>query len=156
MTRMLVLLFAALMIGVPGVGRACPAAPQGPLPTAELAIETASGRYIFTVEEATTPDQRSCGLMQRPRLARDAGMIFRQSPPGRSYFWMKNTPEPLDMLFLDQDGRVVHYVEYTVPYSTGAYGTEAEVAAVLELRAGSAGRMSLDLGDKVEHHWFKR
>lgn len=132
----------------------CPKAPQPPLPTSPLTIETLRGTFDFTVELAETPDQTTCGLMMRPKLAPDAGMLFRQATPGPSYFWMKNTPQPLDMLFLDEQGRVLHVAEFTTPYSTGAYGTQQTVFAVLELRAGMASRMALELGDRVRHDWF--
>lgn len=147
---------AALAISAAVPARAdCPAAPQPPLPTTPLTIETLRGAFDFTVEIAVGEDEKSCGLMRRPRLAADAGMLFRQSPPGPSYFWMKNTPQPLDMVFLDDAGRVVYIAEHTIPFSTNAIGTNARVAAVLELRAGMATRLAIDYGDQIRHDWFK-
>lgn len=46
------------------------------------------------------------GLMQRPDLAGDDGMIFVNTRPGPLSFWMKNTPEPLDIAFVDSDGTI--------------------------------------------------
>ena len=133
----------------------CPDPPQSQLATGPLAIETARGRFDITVELATTQTERACGLMKRPRLERDAGMLFRQPSVGPAYFWMKNTPQPLDIIFLDAAGRVLHWAEFTTPYSTNVYGIDGPVAAVLELRAGMAARLSLQLGDRVEHDWFR-
>ena len=144
----------ALIVSLGSAAIACSRAPQPPLPTEPLAIETLRGLFNFTVEVARGPDEKACGLMKRPRLDRDAGMLFENAPPGPSFFWMKNTPQPLDMLFIGGDGRVLHVAEHTTPYSTRAYGTAETVAAVLELRAGSAARMALEEGDLIRHPWF--
>ena len=157
MRRYWAVIIAALLlqpaIGAPAA--ACSYAPQPPLPTAPLKIETARGVYAFAVELAVTQDQRACGLMHRPRLARDAGMLFKQDPPGPAFFWMKNTPQPLDMLFIGQDGRILHIARHTTPYSTQSYGTEKTVAAVLELAAGMTTRIAAAPGDRVRHAWFE-
>lgn len=149
------LIATTLLFGSAAHAAACQKAPQPKLPTAPLVIETLRGEHAFIVEMATTEPQLACGLMRRPRLARNAGMLFRKDPPGPAYFWMKNTPQPLDMLFLDREGRIVHIAEHTTPYSTYAYGTRAEVAAVLELGAGAVVRLAAELGDRVRHRWFR-
>lgn len=145
----------ALLTASAGPALACVAAPQPKLAVAPLTLETARGRYDFMVEQAVTQNEKACGLMQRPRLARDEGMLFRRDPPGPAFFWMKNTPEPLDMLFIDEAGVVAHIAAHTTPYSTNVYGTEAKIAAVLELQAGMAARLSIRIGDRVRHAWFK-
>jgi len=155
-SRAAIVLATALAFAWPGLADACARAPQPQLKTSPLTIETLRGTHRFDVELAVKPEEKRCGLMRRPRLTRDAGMLFRNDPPGPSFFWMKNTPQPLDMLFIDGAGRVVHVAEHTTPYSTGAYGTEETVAAILELRAGSAARMALELGDRVDHPWFRQ
>jgi uncharacterized membrane protein (UPF0127 family) len=155
------MLMAGVMLGAlfaltEGANAMCQRRPQARLPVSPLAIETLRGRHAFTVELATKPKQKSCGLMHRPQLPLDAGMLFRHEPVGPSYFWMKNTPEPLDMLFLDAAGRVLHVAEHTVPYSTGAYGTNGPVSAILEVRAGTAARLAIELGDRIHHDWFSK
>jgi len=153
--RIALALALAVLIGLgAGADAACPKAPQPPLRTAPLTVETLRGAFDFTVELATTEAERSCGLMRRPRLKPEEGMMFRQDPPGPAYFWMKDTPQPLDILFLDAEGRVLHFVTHTTPYSTGIYGAQLPIAAVLELRAGSSARMALEIGDRVRHAWF--
>jgi len=152
---MTVLAAAAWLALAGAAATACPNAPQPRLPTAPLSVETARGVHAFTVEQATTSAQTECGLMRRPRLARDEGMLFRQRRPGPAHFWMKDTPQPLDMLFLDREGRIVHMETFTTPYSTTVYGSNAEIAAVLEVAAGTAARLSAQVGDRVSHAWFK-
>lgn len=42
--------------------------------------------------------------MQRPDLGGNEGMIFVSAVPQRENFWMKNTPEPLDIAYVAPDG----------------------------------------------------
>ena len=134
---------------------ACENPPQPKLPTASLEIETARGAFPFTVELAVSEQEKACGLMLRPRLRRDQGMLFKNDPPGAAYFWMKNTPHPLDMIFVDPTGHVLHVAKFTTPYTTNTYGIDAEVAGILELAAGGAARFAIRVGDRVRHPWFE-
>jgi uncharacterized membrane protein (UPF0127 family) len=118
-------------------------------PTAELTIVTASGPQKFTVELATTPAQMEQGLMFRRSLAPDSGMLFDFKTPSMASMWMKNTLIPLDMLFIDAQGRVVNIAERTVPGSLDPVGAAAPVRAVLELNGGTAARLGIRPGDRV-------
>lgn len=149
---------AALLMGFAvssAPATACKNPPQPKLETGKLTVQTLRGTAEFTVEQAVTAEEKACGLMKRPRLGPFEGMLFRQTPPAPAYFWMKNTPAPLDMIFLDRAGRVIHVVEHAVPYSTTARGTDLPTAGILELRAGSASRLALEIGDLVQHPWFQ-
>ena len=134
---------------------ACRNPPQPRLKTEQLTLETLRGVTEFTVELAATAEEKACGLMKRPRLAAFQGMLFRQTPPGPAYFWMKNTPAPLDMIFIDAEGHIIHVIEHATPYSTTARGTDLPTTGILELRAGMANRLAIELGDRVTHRWFK-
>ncbi|RDD63881.1 DUF192 domain-containing protein [Ferruginivarius sediminum] len=124
--------------------------------TDSLTIVTADGaRHGFTVELATTPRQRAQGLMYRRDLAADRGMLFVYRRPRDVSMWMKNTFIPLDMLFIDEDGRVVRIAERTVPESLQTISSGKPVLAVLELRGGSADRLGLSDGDEVRHRVFE-
>jgi uncharacterized membrane protein (UPF0127 family) len=134
----------------------CKVAPQPKLRSTPLEIETSRGKHKLMVELAVEEQERACGLMQRPRLDPSSGMLFKQRTIGPAWFWMKNTPEPLDMLFLDTDGRVLKIEKQTIPFTTNVYGTSENVAAVLEVLAGTAARLSIEPGDRVIHYWFER
>ncbi|MBV9824487.1 MAG: DUF192 domain-containing protein [Alphaproteobacteria bacterium] len=118
-------------------------------PKAELSVVTASGPQKFTVEVATSPAQMEQGLMFRRNMAADAGMIFDFNPPSPAAMWMKNTIIPLDMLFVDAQGRVVDVHERAVPESLDTIGGTKLVRAVIELNGGTAARLGIKPGDRV-------
>lgn len=135
---------------------AAPAAAQAIFGTGRLSIETAAGKtHDFQVEIAETPEQRAQGLMFRREMAADAGMLFLFGGSQERAMWMKNTLIPLDMLFIDEKGKIVRIAERTVPYSTRAITSGGPVAAVLELNAGTASRLAIKPGDRVRHPAFE-
>lgn len=138
--------FLLLMLLIPG-GTAL--AQLQRFPTAELTIVTAAGRHKFTVELASTPAQMEQGLMFRRSLAPDAGMLFDFKTPVMASMWMKNTFIPLDMLFIDAQGRIVNLHERTVPGSLEPVSAAAPARAVLELNGGTAARLGIRPGDRV-------
>jgi len=120
----------------------------------QLAIETAAGAQHFAVELAVTSEQRAQGLMYRQRLPADAGMLFLYPATGPVAMWMKNTLIPLDMLFIGEDGRVMHIEERAVPGSTATISSMGPARAVLELNGGTAARLKIQVGDRVLYRTF--
>ena len=118
-------------------------------PTAPLTIESAGGPHKFTVELATTPAQMEQGLMFRRSMPPDAGMLFDFKTPSMATMWMRNTLIPLDMLFVDAQGRIVNIHERAVPGSLDTIGAAAPVRAVVELNGGTAARLGIRPGDRV-------
>ncbi|MBX5158960.1 DUF192 domain-containing protein [Rhizobium sp. NZLR8] len=115
-----------------------------------LLIQTAAGKVLhFTVEIASTPDQRAYGLMFRKVMADDAGMIFDFDEPRRVTMWMENTILPLDMLFADDTGTIRHIKEKAVPYSRDIIDSMGEVKYVVELNAGIASKFGIKPGDRI-------
>jgi hypothetical protein len=135
-----------------------PAAQTGPqpaLPEERLVILTRDGaRHEFRVEMALTPEQQTVGLMFRPTVAPDGGMLFDWGSPRESSMWMRNTISPLDMLFIAADGRVHRVAERTVPYSLATIDSRGPVRATLELAAGTAERLGIRVGDRVLQRIF--
>jgi uncharacterized protein len=122
--------------------------------TSELTIVSSTGRHRFTVEVAETPAQMEQGLMFRRKLADNAGMLFDFKQPTMATMWMRNTLIPLDMLFVDAQGRIVNIHERAVPQSDDVIASAAPVRAVIELNGGTAARLGIVPGDKVQHPIF--
>jgi uncharacterized membrane protein (UPF0127 family) len=140
------LLLLPLLVALPATGAL---AQPAQFPTAPLTITTASGPQKFTVEIAATPAQMEQGLMFRRSLAPDAGMLFDYQAPSMAMMWMKNTLIPLDMLFVDAEGRIVNIHERAVPGSLATISAAAPVRAVIELNGGTAARLGIRPGDRV-------
>jgi uncharacterized membrane protein (UPF0127 family) len=83
-----------------------------------LEIATKNGVQVFTVEMATTEEEKTTGLMFRKELADGRGMLFDFSPEQEVTMWMKNTFISLDMIFIRADGRILRIAENTEPQST--------------------------------------
>ncbi|MDJ0387120.1 DUF192 domain-containing protein [Roseomonas sp. E05] len=129
--------------------------PQPRLPTEPLTIVTRDGkRHDFTVEMALTPGQQQVGLMFRPVVKPDEGMLFDWGSPRESDMWMKNTLASLDMVFISADGRIHRIAERTVPQSLATVESHGPVRATLELAAGTAERLNLRVGDQVIQRIF--
>lgn len=120
----------------------------------ELTIETAGEAHRFTVELAVTPEQRGQGLMYRERLPAEAGMLFLYPAEQMISMWMKNTLIPLDMLFIAEDGRIVHIAERAIPGSLATISSGQPARAVLELNGGTAARLNIAPGDRVLYETF--
>jgi uncharacterized protein len=121
-----------------------------PLPTIQLSIQTATGlTHNFTVELAATLEQQAYGLMFRRELAADRGMLFPFGEARYASFWMKNTLIPLDMLFLDAEGRIAFIHRRARPHSLEPISSPVPVVAVLEIPGGEADRQDIRVGDRV-------
>jgi hypothetical protein len=120
----------------------------------ELVIEAASGAHRFTIELATSPEERARGLMYRQELAADAGMLFLYAADQQITMWMKNTLIPLDMLFIAGDGRILNIAQRTIPGSLAAIPSDGPARGVLEVNGGTAARLGIKPGDKVVYPAF--
>ncbi len=128
---------------------------QPELPKEKLAIVTKDGvRHEFQVEMALKDTQQTVGLMFRTAIPADGGMLFDWGQPRDSTMWMRNTVSPLDMLFINPDGTIRRVVENTVPESLAIIESRGPVRATLEVAAGTARRLNIHAGDKVEQRIF--
>ena len=118
-----------------------------------LEINVAGEHYHLEVELARTTAERQRGLMDRDTLAADAGMLFLydqpQSPQGG--FWMYRTRIPLDIAFLDHEGRIAALYTMQPCASSNPYACPATVAGVtyhaaLEVNAGYFEARGIEVG----------
>ena len=149
---MLLLLLAPLRVHAQDVN---PTGPQPELPKERLVIVTRDGtQHEFSVEMAVKPEQQIVGLMFRPSVPADGGMLFDWGSPRDSTMWMRNTIAPLDMVFINADGTIRSIAENTVPESLAVIDSRGPVRATLELAAGTTARLNIRVGDKVEQRIF--
>ena len=148
-----ILLLAALATSAaaqPGVDQPQPRLREDPL----VVVGRDGTRHAFRVEMAVDSGHQMIGLMFRPSVGPDEGMLFDWGTPRESTMWMRNTITSLDMVFIAADGRIHRIAERTVPLSLATVASNGPVRATLELAAGTAERLNLRVGDRVLHRIF--
>lgn len=109
--------------------------------------------HRFTTELAVSDAQREHGLMDRTALAADHSMLFVFPDSQPRAFWMKNTLIPLDILYFSKDRKLVAMQLNAQPCKADPCGIypsgDKEATYVLEVAAGTAGRIGLKLGDEL-------
>ena len=121
--------------------------PVDPFP---LIFTTGRGDVSFSIEVADRDEERARGLMFRHDLPDDRGMLFIFEQTRRVAFWMKNTPLPLDLVFIGENGVVLN-ISGGEPQSTDVISPPTPVRFVLELKAGTAQKAGIADGDRVHH-----
>lgn len=114
-----------------------------------LSIETRKTTHQFQVEIAATEETRRQGLMFREALLPMHGMWFDFGKTQPVTMWMKNTPIPLDMLFVDEDGIICTIHRNAKPFSEALLRSSDDVRYVLEILGGSAERLGIRTSDQV-------
>ncbi|HEX4303135.1 MAG TPA: DUF192 domain-containing protein [Rhizomicrobium sp.] len=141
--RVPILAFAVLIFS------AADAAAAHGLPVETVVVATHGGPRSFTMEVAADDASRATGLMHRTHLAKDAGMLFDFGKPVMTAFWMKDTPLPLDMLFVRADGTISTVAANAVPFSTAEISSAEPIRAVIEINGGLARTLGIAPGDRV-------
>jgi len=117
-----------------------------------VVIEPKSGKPVtVTVEVADTPDAQTRGLMYRTHLDADHGMVFLFDGETDRTFWMKNTPLPLDLIFISRDGHIVGIHPNAEPFKLKTISVGAPSQVVLEVNGGFAAAHGLAVGDRVTY-----
>jgi hypothetical protein len=107
----------------------------------------------FKVELAISNEQKIKGLMNRKSMANDYGMLFVYDNSGIYNFWMKDTLIPLDIIWINENREAVFIKENAEPCMEGvcaAINPGVESKYVLELNAGSAKKIGLNLSNKLD------
>jgi len=117
------------------------------------AVTLPNGKVI-KAELAVTREMMARGLMFRTSMPRDRGMLFMHETQGRWQYWMLNTKIPLDIIWMDDNHRVVEISADTPPCRTEGskcpnYGGNADARYVLELNAGEAKRNDIRVGSTI-------
>lgn len=140
-TAALTLTLAAL--AAPMTARA-QAAPQ----TGLRVVELGAGMHLIHAEVAATERQRAIGLMNRPTMPTNNGMLFVFEQAGVQCFWMRNTLLPLSAAFIADDGSIVN-IEEMQPQSDAQHCSAKPVRYVLEMNQGWFAKRGLKVGSKL-------
>jgi len=118
---------------------------------AELVFMSAKGASLarIDIEIAERATDRMRGLMFREQMEEGQGMLFLFPTEEPLSFWMKDTPLPLDIIFLSADRTIVTIRKNTVPFSEASVPSDHPAKFVVEVSAGFADRHRLAPGDRV-------
>lgn len=146
MLRSLALAFTFCLAGASGA-----LAQDGPqkLP----AIQLTAGMHIIQAEVAQSPEQRGIGLMHRPAMGANEGMLFIFEQAAQQCFWMKNTLIPLSIAFVADDGTVVN-IEEMQPQTLESHCSRKPVRYVLEMNKGWFAKRGIRPGSKLQGRPF--
>ena len=133
-----------------------PASAQGDAgqPQRLQAITLTAGMHNIRAEVALTPEQRQKGLMFRRDLGSHEGMLFVFDAPSPQCFWMKNTPTPLTIAFLADDGTIVNLADMK-PFDEASHCSAKPVRLVLEMNQGWFAKRGIKPGFKLAGPPFK-
>jgi len=124
------------------------AAAQDGQPQRLQAIMLNAGMHNIRAEVAVTPEQRQKGLMYRRDLGTHEGMLFVFEDAMPQCFWMRNTPTPLAIAFVADDGRIVN-IDEMKPLSDESHCSTAPVRYVLEMNTGWFAKRGIKAGFKL-------
>jgi len=125
-------------------------------PDGKLDFVGLDGSKVVTIviEIAETAEAHRIGLMGRSSLRMTDGMLFIFEQAQVRYFWMKNTPASLDMIFVDPEKRIIHIVESTLPMSQQTYSSQFPAKYVVEVPAGFVKFFKIKTGMHIQ--WQRR
>jgi uncharacterized membrane protein (UPF0127 family) len=132
-------LLAAALLALAAPGRAEP-------PLKALQIKVAG--HALRAEVAATVEQRMQGLMFRKKLGANDGMVFVFDEPGYHAMWMKNTPLPLSVAFVDGEGRILNILDME-PHTLDQHMAAGPARYAIETNKGWFAQRRIKAGDKV-------
>ena len=121
---------------------------SGEQPQRLQAVTLNAGMHNILAELALTPEQRQTGLMHRRDLAGHQGMLFIFDEATPQCFWMKNTPTPLTIAFLADDGSIVNLADMK-PFDEASHCSAKPVRLVLEMNQGWFAKRGIKPGFKL-------
>jgi uncharacterized protein len=127
---------------------ACAIAQTGPQPALPT-VRLNAGMHLIQAEVATDPKERAAGLMYRTEMPANAGMLFAFEQPSVHCFWMQNTPLPLSIAFLADDGTVVNIADMK-PRTTDSHCSEKPVRFALEMNQGWFAKRGIKAGARIQ------
>jgi uncharacterized membrane protein (UPF0127 family) len=118
---------------------------QPPLP----AVRLTAGIHVITAEVASDYTTRATGLMFRERLAPNHGMLFVFEDKSQQCFWMQNTPLPLTIAFIEDDGTIIQLADMA-PFDRSNHCSQKPVRYALEMERGWFVKRGLAAGSRLQ------
>jgi uncharacterized protein len=118
---------------------------QQRMPTVQLT----AGMHVIRAEVAATEAARQRGLMARQTMGANEGMLFVFDRPAGVCMWMKNTPLPLSVAFIDQFGKIVN-IEDMQPNTTDSHCAKRLIRYALEMNQGWFKQKNIKPGSAIE------
>lgn len=115
-----------------------------PMPVRTITV----GALAVQVEVAQTEEELDRGLMGRPALPDDRGMLFVFDHNGRQCFWMEDTPVPLDIAFIRPSGSIANVATMRAE-TTNQHCSKGSIYFALEMREGWLSAHGIKAGAKV-------
>lgn len=108
------------------------------------------GEECFLVERVDTDENRQQGLSGRKSIARNQAMLFSFEDNDKHCFWMKDMHFSIDMMWLDEQKKIVHIEETVSPDTYPKTFCPSESARyVIEVKAGTSSRLDLEVGQAL-------
>lgn len=133
------LLLLCVAAGAPAQEAAQPRLPR---------VELSAGMHRIVAEVAQHPVEQMVGLMHRKTMGPNEGMLFAYETPQQHCFWMRNTPLPLTIAFIDDDGRIVNLHDMQ-PHTETSHCAAAPVRFALEMNQGWFAKRGLKPGSRL-------
>ncbi len=119
------------------------------LPIKTITINKADGTTITVKAElAIKPEERNFGFMERKKIPDGTGMLFIFESDQILSFWMKNTPHPLSIAYIDSKG-VIKNIFHMTPYSLASVTSTVSVRYALEVPQGWFKKNNIQEGDSI-------
>jgi len=119
------------------------------LPVETLVIQQSDGRSVSVEAEiAVKKEERNWGFMERKNIPDGTGMLFVFESDQVLHFWMKNTPHPLSIAYIDSNGKITDVLDMT-PYSLESVSSSKSVRYALEVPQGWFAAQGVKVGDYV-------
>jgi uncharacterized protein len=147
--RVLIVLALALLAG-------CQTKPPDPSEDLRLRTLTLPGGQQIRAEILVRPEEVMRGMMFRPGLAENRGLLFIHRRTGKYSYWMHNVAVPLDIIWMDKDRTIVEIAVNTPPCKEAdpikcpQYGGNQEARFVLEIAGGLAAKFGLSVGQRIQ------
>ncbi len=128
----------------------CSCREKSRLPVRELTIEKQNGEEIsVSAEIAVKAEERNRGFMFRTEIPDGSGMLFVFEKDQILHFWMKNTPHPLSIAYIDRSGKIRDIFDMT-PFSESSVSSTVSVLYALEVPQGYFERVGVKKGDRLK------